>query len=98
MEHAPYVPAVVWVAPFVAILLGSLFVISGGVVMEGDLEATPRVNTAFLGLGSLLASVVGTTGASMLLIQPLLSTNRERKHVTHTVSSSSSWCRTSGAV
>lgn len=85
MEHAPYVPAVVWVAPFVAILLGSLFVISGGVVMEGDLEATPRVNTAFLGLGSLLASVVGTTGASMLLIQPLLSTNRERKHVTHTV-------------
>ena len=67
------------------VLLGSLFVISGGVMMDGDLEATPRVNTAFLALGSLFASFVGTTGASMLLIRPLLRTNCERKHVTHTV-------------
>jgi Na+/H+ antiporter NhaD/arsenite permease-like protein len=67
------------------VLLGSLFVISGGVMMDGDLEATPRVNTAFLALGSLFASFVGTTGASMLLIRPLLRTNSERKHVTHTV-------------
>ena len=67
------------------VLLGSLFVISGGVMMDGDLEATPRVNTAFLALGSLVASFVGTTGASMLLIRPLLRTNSERKHVTHTV-------------
>jgi Na+/H+ antiporter NhaD/arsenite permease-like protein len=67
------------------ILLGSLYVISGGVVMDGDLRATPRVNAAFLALGSLLASLVGTTGASMLLIRPLLQTNSERRHVTHTV-------------
>ena len=67
------------------VLLGGLFVISGGVFLEGDLEATPRTNTAFLGLGALLASFVGTTGASMLLIRPLLQTNRERKHVVHTV-------------
>lgn len=67
------------------ILLGSLFVISGGVLMDGDLEATPLVNTAFLGLGALFASLVGTTGASMLLIRPLLHTNAERKHVVHTV-------------
>jgi Na+/H+ antiporter NhaD/arsenite permease-like protein len=67
------------------ILLGSLFVISGGVLMEGDLQATPRVNTAFLAGGAVLASVVGTTGASMLLIRPLLQSNRERRHVTHTV-------------
>jgi Na+/H+ antiporter NhaD/arsenite permease-like protein len=67
------------------VLLAGLFVISGGILLEGDLEATPRTNAAFLGLGALLASFVGTTGASMLLIRPLLQTNRERKHVTHTV-------------
>ena len=67
------------------VLLGSLYVISGGVLMDGDLEATPAVNTAFLGLGSLLASFIGTTGASMLLIRALLHTNSERRHVVHTV-------------
>jgi len=66
-------------------LLGSLFVISGGVLMDGDLEARPWVNTAFLGLGALFASLVGTTGASMLLIRPLLHTNSERTHVVHTI-------------
>jgi Na+/H+ antiporter NhaD/arsenite permease-like protein len=67
------------------VLLGGLFVISGGVLLDGDLEATPRTNAAFLAAGALLASFVGTTGASMLLIRPLLQTNRERKHVAHTV-------------
>jgi Na+/H+ antiporter NhaD/arsenite permease-like protein len=141
MEHATFVPSLIWVAPFAClllgiaviplvapyfwesnlrkfglslvlgvpvivlylgqdpdalvhtardyasfmILLGSLFVISGGVVMDGDLEARPWVNTAFLGLGALFASFVGTTGASMLLIRPLLHTNSERKYVVHTV-------------
>jgi Na+/H+ antiporter NhaD/arsenite permease-like protein len=67
------------------VLLGGLFVISGGILLEGDLEATPRTNASFLAAGALLASFVGTTGASMLLIRPLLQTNRERKHVAHTV-------------
>jgi Na+/H+ antiporter NhaD/arsenite permease-like protein len=67
------------------VLLGGLFVISGGVFMEGDLQATPRTNALFLGLGALLASFIGTTGASMLLIRPLLQTNRERKRVAHTI-------------
>ncbi len=67
------------------VLLGSLYVISGGVLMDGDLEATPRVNALFLAGGALLASLVGTTGASMLLIRPLLHTNAERRHVVHTV-------------
>src|SRR5262249_41390587 len=67
------------------VLLGSLYVISGGVLMDGDIEATPRINTTFLGVGALLASFIGTTGASMLLIRPLLHTNSERRHVTHTV-------------
>jgi Na+/H+ antiporter NhaD/arsenite permease-like protein len=66
------------------VLLGSLFVISGGIVLEGDLRATPRNNAAFLGAGALLASLVGTTGASMLLIRPLLQSNQERRHVWHT--------------
>ena len=67
------------------VLLGGLFVISGGIFMEGDLQASPRTNALFLAAGALLASFVGTTGASMLLIRPLLQTNRERRHVAHTV-------------
>lgn len=67
------------------VLLAGLYVISGGVLLRGDLEATPRTNVLFLALGSVLASLIGTTGASMLLIRPLLQTNRERTHVRHTV-------------
>ena len=67
------------------LLLAALYVISGGIRLTGDLEATPLTNTAFLAVGSLLASFLGTTGASMLLIRPLLQTNRERTRVRHTV-------------
>ena len=67
------------------VLLGGLFVISGGVLLRGDLTATPLVNSTFLAVGTVLASAVGTTGASMLLIRPLLQTNRERTRRTHTV-------------
>jgi Na+/H+ antiporter NhaD/arsenite permease-like protein len=67
------------------LLLGSLFVISGSVLVTGDIEARPGVNTAFLAAGAGLASLVGTTGASVLLIRPLLSTNEQRRHVAHTV-------------
>jgi Na+/H+ antiporter NhaD/arsenite permease-like protein len=70
--------------PFI-VLLFSLYVISGGVLVTGDLEARPIVNCAFLGTGAILASFIGTTGASVLLIRPLLKTNSERKHVVHTV-------------
>jgi Na+/H+ antiporter NhaD/arsenite permease-like protein len=67
------------------VLLAGLYVISGGILLRGDLEATPLVNTGFLAVGAAMASFVGTTGASMLLIRPLLQTNRERTHVRHTV-------------
>ncbi len=67
------------------VLLAGLFVISGGILMRGDLVATPATNTAFLALGGVMASFVGTTGASMLLIRPLLQTNAERTRVKHTV-------------
>src|SRR5262249_27755867 len=71
-------------ASFVVLLAG-LYVISGGIRFQGDLVATPIVNAAFLGFGALLASFIGTTGASMLLIRPVLMTNRERTRVRHTV-------------
>ena len=67
------------------VLLAGLYAISGGIRLTGDLEATPLTNTTFLALGSVLASLIGTTGASMLLIRPLLQTNRERRRVRHTV-------------
>ncbi len=66
------------------ILLGALFIIAGGIVLRGDINATPAVNTGFLLVGALLANLIGTTGASMLLIRPMLRTNLpERKHVGH---------------
>lgn len=70
--------------PFVA-LLGALFYISGGIVVKGDIRATPKNNTLFLAIGAVLASFIGTTGASMVLIRPVLRSNSERKHVMHTL-------------
>src|SRR5207247_11042328 len=67
------------------VLLAALYVSSGGILMRGDLLATPLVNSAFLATGSVLASFIGTTGASMLLIRALLQTNRERTRVRPTV-------------
>ena len=64
-------------------LLGSLFVVAGGIVLDGDLRATPLVNTAFLAVGAILANVIGTTGASMVLIRPFLRTNRQRRSIAH---------------
>lgn len=71
-------------AQFICLLL-ALFVISGGIFLQGDIVATPRNNTAFLAFGAVIASFVGTTGAAMLLIRPLLNTNAERTHRMHTV-------------
>lgn len=70
--------------PFI-LLLFALYCITGGVRIEGDLQATPTVNATFLGVGALAASFIGTTGAAMLLVRPLLETNRERRIVAHTV-------------
>ncbi len=70
--------------PFI-VLLFALYTISGGIHLSGDIPATPTVNTAFLAAGAVLASFIGTTGASMLLIRPVLRTNSERKRKVHTV-------------
>jgi Na+/H+ antiporter NhaD/arsenite permease-like protein len=65
------------------LLLASLFIISGGILLTGDLRATPGMNTLFLLIGAVIANLIGTTGASMLLIRPLLKTNSERQHTFH---------------
>jgi Na+/H+ antiporter NhaD/arsenite permease-like protein len=67
------------------ILITALYVTAGGLYLAGNLPGTPLINAAFLGVGAVAASLIGTTGASMLLIRPLLHTNRERKHKTHIV-------------
>ena len=66
-------------------LIGSLFVIAGGIHINMTGRATPLVNTGLLGLGALLANVIGTTGASMLLIRPFLRINKYRAAPYHAV-------------
>ena len=70
--------------PFMVLLL-SLFVITGGIHLSGDIKAKPWVNTLFLAVGFFLASLMGTTGAAMLLIRPVLTTNQQRQYKIHTV-------------
>jgi Na+/H+ antiporter NhaD/arsenite permease-like protein len=70
--------------PFI-LLLWALFTVSGGIYIKGSLKGTPAVNTVILLVGAVLASVIGTTGASMLLIRPILRSNAWRVHKVHTV-------------
>ena len=67
------------------VVIGALFVITGGIHIQGSLAGTPLVNTGMLGIGAVLANVLGTTGASVLLIRPLLRANKRRKRVAHIV-------------
>jgi Na+/H+ antiporter NhaD/arsenite permease-like protein len=91
------VPVAIWVATldptavshaaseYVAfiVLLGALFVISGGIVVRGTLAGTPGLNAVLIAIGAVLASLIGTTGASMLLIRPLLRANSVRLRKAH---------------
>ncbi len=70
--------------PFI-ILLWALFTISGGIYVKGSLKGTPAINTLVLLIGTIMASVIGTTGASMLMIRPLLRSNAWRVYKVHTV-------------
>jgi Na+/H+ antiporter NhaD/arsenite permease-like protein len=67
------------------VLLAALFIISGGVYLRGSPAGTPVVNTAVLAVGAVLSNIIGTTGASMLLIRPMLRANEMRRHRVHTV-------------
>ena len=70
--------------PFIALLL-SLFIVTGGIFINVDVKAKPIVNTAFLAIGMVLASFMGTTGAAMLLIRPLLNINKQRENKVHVI-------------
>jgi Na+/H+ antiporter NhaD/arsenite permease-like protein len=70
--------------PFI-ILLFALYTVAGGILVSGDLNGTPVTNTAILALGAAIASVVGTTGASMILIRPILRANEGRRFNVHVV-------------
>jgi len=86
----PAVLAVLYVAllndyvPFMAMLF-SLYTISGGIRWDIRMKPTPLVNATLLLVGTLLASFIGTTGASMLLIRPVIEINQHRKHKLHTI-------------
>jgi Na+/H+ antiporter NhaD/arsenite permease-like protein len=70
--------------PFI-ILLTALFTVAGGIFVRGNLRGSPALNTGLLAAGAVLASFMGTTGASMLLIRPLIRANDNRKHQVHVV-------------
>src|SRR5947209_17351856 len=67
------------------VLLFALYVVAGGILVSGNLRGTPLVNTALLATGTLIASLVGTTGAAMILIRPLLRANEARRRNVHVV-------------
>ncbi len=70
--------------PFI-ILLTALFTVAGGIYIRGNLHGSPGLNTAILAIGAVLASFMGTTGASMLMIRPLIRANDNRRHKAHVV-------------
>ncbi len=70
--------------PFI-VLLTALFTVAGGIFVRGNLHGSPGLNTGLLAIGAVLASFMGTTGASMLLIRPLIRANDNRKHQVHVV-------------
>jgi Na+/H+ antiporter NhaD/arsenite permease-like protein len=70
--------------PFI-ILITALYTVSGGIFIRGNLHGSPALNTAILAIGTVLASFMGTTGASMLMIRPLIRANDNRLHKSHVV-------------
>jgi Na+/H+ antiporter NhaD/arsenite permease-like protein len=70
--------------PFI-ILLTALFTVAGGIFVRGNLHGSPGLNVGLMAIGAVLASFMGTTGASMLMIRPLIRANDNRKHVAHVI-------------
>jgi len=70
--------------PFI-ILLTALFTVAGGIFVRGNLHGSPGLNAGLMAIGAVLASFMGTTGASMLMIRPLIRANDNRKHVSHVI-------------
>jgi Na+/H+ antiporter NhaD/arsenite permease-like protein len=70
--------------PFILLLL-ALFTVAGGIVVRGNLHGSPVANTLLLAVGTVLASIIGTTGASMVMIRPVIRANDDRRHNVHVV-------------
>ena len=70
--------------PFITLLL-ALFTVAGGIQLKGELAGTPKVNTIMIFIGGILASFMGTTGAAMVMIRPILKANEWRKNRAHIV-------------
>ena len=70
--------------PFILLLL-ALFTVSGGILIKSEIVSTPKLNVCILAVGTLLASIMGTTGAAMLMIRPLIRANRNRKQAVHII-------------
>jgi Na+/H+ antiporter NhaD/arsenite permease-like protein len=70
--------------PFILLLL-ALFTVAGGILVRGNLHGSPATNAVLLGIGTILASLIGTTGASMVLIRPVLRANDDRRHNVHVI-------------
>ena len=85
--RAFYELAHVYVADYVPflILLWALYTVAGGIYVRGNLHGSPALNAGLMAIGAVLASLMGTTGASMLLIRPLIRANDNRKHAAHVV-------------
>jgi len=84
VESSRLVETAIEYAAFI-VLLAALFIISGGIHLRGSLPGTPFMNTIVLATGALFSNVIGTTGASMLLIRPVLRANEQRRHQVHIV-------------
>jgi Na+/H+ antiporter NhaD/arsenite permease-like protein len=76
--------ALVEYIPFILLLL-ALFTVAGGIVVRGNIHGAPGTNTSLLAVGALLASFIGTTGASMVMIRPVIRANDDRRHNLHVV-------------
>ena len=70
--------------PFI-IFIGTLYIVAGGIYVRGNLHGSPVLNTGILAIGAFLASLMGTTGAAMLLIRPLIRANDNRRYRVHTI-------------
>ncbi|HWQ69217.1 MAG TPA: sodium:proton antiporter [Patescibacteria group bacterium] len=84
LESSRLIETGVEYAAFMA-LLSALFIISGGIYLRGSLPGTPLTNTVVLATGAIFSNIIGTTGASMLLIRPILRANERRRHQVHIV-------------
>src|SRR5574337_1331068 len=84
LDSARLVETGIEYAAFIA-LLAALFIISGGIHLRGSLPGTPFTNTVVLATGAIFSNFIGTTGASMLLIRPVLRANERRRHQVHIV-------------